>query len=94
MLKASRESVRASMRSAGTDPARTGLDEEIDAALEWVAAGCPPDTVRGFYPDSSGRGGALRLLQKTTFSESSVVSWDGVPGDVPEDRQGEGPMNP
>lgn len=94
MLRASRDSTSAAMQANGTDPRRTGLVDEIERALAWVDRGCPPDPVRGAYPDPSGRGGVLRLLERSTFSEFAVISWEAPGAHPAENRQGQGPMNP
>ena len=50
---------------------------EMDAAIAdsagWVAAGCPSDEVRGYYPNPNGPGGELRIFNQQTFSPDGVT---------------------
>lgn len=65
--------------AAAARGALTGFEREYDAAMEWINAGCPPDPVRGFIPDSSGRGGEIRIFSNQAFSFDGTGSHTGLP---------------
>lgn len=48
------------------------MDAEIAESAAWIAEGCPPDDVLGFYPDTSGKGGELRVFRQQTFGAYGV----------------------
>lgn len=48
----------------------SAVETEYRAAMDWVAAGCPPDPVRGFYPAESGNGGSIRVFTNPSFNLS------------------------
>ncbi|MCA9830468.1 MAG: hypothetical protein R3B97_04865 [Dehalococcoidia bacterium] len=56
--------------------AKSSLNQEVDRSLAWVAAGCPPDPIRGFIPNPTGEGGSLRLMEHQNFSSDGVIVWD------------------
>lgn len=60
----------AHLDDAGMNQAQT----EATSSDAWVANGCPPDSVRGFYPAASGQGGELRVFTSQTFSSGGTLS--------------------
>jgi hypothetical protein len=59
------------------------LDVMADFAAEqatseaWAASGCPPDPVRGKYPEVNG-GYEVRVYTKSSFNGGPSVTWTGT----------------
>jgi hypothetical protein len=59
------------------------LDVMADFAAEqatseaWAASGCPPDPVRGKYPEVNG-GYEVRVYTKSSFNAGPSVTWTGT----------------
>jgi hypothetical protein len=60
------------------------LDVMADFAAEqatseaWAASGCPPDPVRGKYPNNDGSGAQIRLYTNSSFNGDPSVTWTGT----------------
>jgi hypothetical protein len=71
MVKIAGASFRKVLEESSETEALQLFDREQAAAESWVASGCPPDPVRGYYPAADGSGGALRLYERQGFSGST-----------------------
>ena len=62
----------------GGDVARAEFEGEQASSEAWAAAGCPPDPVRGKYPNADGSGAQMRLYAKSSFNGGPSTSWTGT----------------
>jgi len=67
MLADARKNRPMLVQAVGT-AAAAQFDAEVESTGRWIAAGCPPDPVRGFSPSPDGNGGSIRLFTNQSFS--------------------------
>lgn len=75
MIEASSQRLGDEMQSNGDAVARDAMNRQVRKSQDWVSQGCPAHSLLGFYPDASGKGGSLRLLEQQSFSADGVITW-------------------
>lgn len=81
MLRVSAQSFPAFLKDHNQEQSLQAFEAEQQEAELWVAAGCPPDPVRGFYPVDGTGGGQMRLyrsewfISEPTSGETPSISW-------------------
>ena len=68
-MRADRARVAEKIGTAGV----AAMDAAIEESAAWVAAGCPPDDVLGYYPNPNGPGGELRIFRQQTFGQNGMT---------------------
>lgn len=62
--------------AASLDEAGLKQAQAVAASSQsWVKQGCPPDVIRGFYPNAEGHGGELRVFTLQTLSRGATLTF-------------------
>lgn len=68
MLRVASRTLPEFLKQQGQADAIDAFQEEQAEAERWVAAGCPEDAIRGFYPVAGTSGGEIKLYESDWFT--------------------------